>query len=161
MPAPPAIQVLRVDWSARSGELLAVRRAVFVLEQGVPEELEIDEHDPLSLHFLALGPGPEPVGTARLLPTKDGGQAEGIGRVGRIGRVAVLAPWRRHGVGRLVMLAAIDAARERGDRELYLHAQDHSIPFYGSLGFVAVGPSFDEAGIPHREMRLGLSTRLT
>jgi len=140
------IEVLCVDWAARSGDLLAVRRAVFVEEQGVPEDLEIDEHDPDSLHFLALAPRALPVGTARLLPS------------GRIGRVAVLAPWRRRGVGRTLMKTALAAASARGDAELLLHAQEHSIPFYESLGFIGVGPMFDEAGIPHREMRrhLGL-----
>jgi len=120
-----------------------VRRAVFVVEQGVPEEEEIDEHDPVSTHFLAIS-SETPVGAARLLTS------------GRIGRVAVLREWRRAGVGRALMIAAIAAAEERGDRELVLHAQVHSIPFYESLGFAASGEFFEEAGIPHREMRLKL-----
>lgn len=139
----PALCVVPVSWSSESAALLAVRRAVFVVEQGVSEEEEIDEHDPVSIHFLARSEG-RPVGTARLLAS------------GRIGRVAVLREWRRAGVGRALMLAAIAAARERGDRELVLHAQVHSIPFYESLGFYASGEVFDEAGIPHREMRLKL-----
>jgi len=141
-----AFEVIAVSWKEHSAELLAVRRAVFVVEQGVAEELEVDDHDPLSLHFLARSRASEAVGTARLLPS------------GRIGRVAVLSAWRRSGVGRALMEAVIAAARARGDRELLLHAQDHSIPFYESLGFAGHGPYFDEAGIAHREMRLKVGT---
>lgn len=129
-----------VTWDASQVELLEVRREVFVVEQGVPEEIEIDEHDPVSIHFLARDAAGVPIGTARLLPE------------GRIGRMAVLALWRRSGVGRALLSAAMETARARGDSRLYLHAQVHSIPFYESLGFSVFGEEFDEAGIPHREM---------
>lgn len=129
-----------VTWDASQVELLEVRREVFVVEQGVPEEIEIDEHDPVSIHFLARDAAGVPIGTARLLPE------------GRIGRMAVLALWRRSGVGRALLSAAMETARARGDSRLYLHAQVHSIPFYESLGFSVFGEEFDEADIPHREM---------
>ena len=138
MTAPFCIE--QVTWDASQAELLEVRHEVFVIEQGVPEEIEIDEHDARSIHFLAHDTAGLPIGTARLLPE------------GRIGRMAVLAPWRRSGVGRALLSAAMETARERGDSWLYLHAQVHSIPFYESLGFSACGDEFDEAGIPHREM---------
>ena len=80
-----------VTWDASQVELLEVRREVFVVEQGVPEEIEIDEHDPVSIHFLARDAAGVPIGTARLLPE------------GRIGRMAVLALWRRSGVGRALL----------------------------------------------------------
>ncbi len=134
------MSVQTVDWESARSELLAVRKAVFVVEQGVPEDLEIDEHDAVSVHFLARSGEGSPVGTARLLSS------------GRIGRVAVLAEWRRSGVGRALMEAAIAAAQARGMERLVLHAQVHSIPFYESLGFVAHGETFEEAGIPHRHM---------
>ncbi len=134
-----------VNWFHAHADLLSVRHEVFVTEQGVPEEMEQDEHDPLSLHFLALDSDSRPIGTARLLP------------VGRVGRMAVRSDWRRQGVGRALLLAVIEAARMRGDCELCLRAQVHSIPFYESLGFSTFGDEFEEAGIPHREMRSRLS----
>ncbi len=137
-----SVTVAAVSWECASADLLAVRRAVFVVEQGVPEEREVDEHDTVSAHFLARDAAGRAIGTARLLPT------------GRIGRVAVLAEWRRSGVGRALMLAVQAAARERGERRLHLHAQVSSIPFYESLGFVVHGGEFEEEGIPHREMEL-------
>jgi len=139
------VTVTTVAWESAADELLAVRRVVFVEEQGVPEEEELDEHDAVSLHFLAINPQGRPVGTARLLPS------------GRIGRVAVLREWRRGGVGRVLIDSAIETARKRGDDQLFLHAQVQSIPFYESLGFVVCGDEFDEAGIPHREMKLDFS----
>ena len=116
-----------VTWDASQVELLEVRREVFVVEQGVPEEIEIDEHDPVSIHFLARDAAGVPIGTARLLPE------------GRIGRMAVLALWRRSGVGRALLSAAMETARARGDSRLYLHAQVHPISFYESLGFFVFG----------------------
>lgn len=136
----PPFSIEQVIWDASQIELLEVRREVFVVEQGVPEEIEIDEHDPVSIHFLARDAAGVPIGTARLLPE------------GRIGRMAVLATWRRSGVGRALLTAAMETARARGDGRLFLHAQVHSIPFYESLGFSVCGDEFDEAGIPHREM---------
>jgi len=130
----------QVTWASSQTDLLQVRCEVFVVEQGVSEDIEIDEHDPVSIHFLARDSAGLPIGTARLLPE------------GRIGRMAVLAPWRRSGVGRALLSAAMETARARGDCRLYLHAQVHSIPFYESLGFSVCGEEFDEADIPHREM---------
>jgi predicted GNAT family N-acyltransferase len=142
------ITIHTVAWEERKNDLLSVRREVFVVEQQVPEEIEIDEHDPVSLHFLAVDPVGSPVGTARLLPE------------GRVGRMAVQREWRRHGVGSQLLRAIIRTARERGDTGLYLHAQVHSIPFYASLGFAVRGDEFEEAGIPHREMALSLTSPL-
>lgn len=137
---PGHFSILPVAWESNRRDLLAVRREVFVLEQGVPEEIEIDEHDSASLHFLAVDADNVPIGTARLLPD------------GKVGRMAVLSPWRRCGVGRSLMMAAIEAARQQGKMGLHLHAQVHSIRFYESLGFEVRGEEFEEAGIPHREM---------
>lgn len=140
MPGPFSIRQL--DWDSGRDALLTVRREVFVVEQQVPEEIEVDEHDPVSLHFLAVDSAGLPIGTARLLSN------------GRVGRMAVLADWRRSGVGRALLTEVIATARHRGDTRLFLHAQVHSIPFYESLGFSVCGEEFEEAGIPHREMQL-------
>jgi predicted GNAT family N-acyltransferase len=142
-----AILVKAVSWEEASAVLLVVRRAVFVVEQGVAEEREVDEHDPESVHFLATDPSGEPLGTARLLPS------------GRVGRVAVRRDLRRQGIGRALMEAVCAAAAARGEESLRLHAQVESIPFYESLGYVASGAVFEEEGIPHREMELRLPER--
>ena len=150
-PAEPAVLVKTVSWEDSRTVLLAIRRAVFVVEQGVAEDREVDEHDPVSLHFLASDAAGEAVGTARLLPS------------GRVGRVAVRKDLRRCGIGRALMEAVHAAAAARGADRLRLHAQMESIPFYESLGYVAFGEVFEEEGILHREMerRLGEGGRVS
>jgi methyltransferase (TIGR00027 family) len=135
--------------AARAEELArchAVRREVFVAEQGVPVEEEMDAHDAVSAHFLAMQ-ADDIVGTARLRLLADGTlKAE---------RVAVLRPFRRRGVGRALMRALEEAARARG--ELVLNAQTAVVSFYERLGYRCEGPEFVEAGIPHRAMRKRLA----
>lgn len=131
------IRVEPAPWALAAPELLAVRDAVFVREQGVPVHLEHDAHDAIARHFIARTADGTPVGTARLLPDA------------HIGRLAVLAQWRGRGVGRMLMLAALDGARLQGMTHVCLHAQRQAQGFYESLGFVAQGPEFLEAGIPH------------
>ena len=123
-----------------------LRREVFVEEQAVPEELERDEHDADALHFLAAWEG-RPVGTARMLLKGD---------TGKIGRVCVLRPMRGRGIGAALIRAAVEELRARGFSRAKLGSQVHAIPFYEGLGFVAEGPVYDDAGIPHRDMTLGL-----
>ena len=135
--------VKEVDWVSASGVLRTLRAQVFIEEQGVPQALEWDGHDEEAMHFLA-SLNDVPVGTARLLPT------------GQIGRMAVLLPHRRTGIGRALLQAAIEYARVRGDRDVFLHAQRSAEPFYIATGFVAEGQAFDEAGIAHIGMRLML-----
>lgn len=122
--------------------VLAIRRAVFIEEQGVSVEDEIDGKDPDAVHLLAEDDG-DAVGTARLLFS---------GEVGKIGRVAVLKRARGKGLGKELVLFAVEEARRRGARRAMLGAQTHALGFYEALGFSAVGPEFQDAGIPHREM---------
>lgn len=129
-----------VRWCDAAAELSAVRDAVFVQEQGVPPELEIDEQDPLSRHWLARAPSGRVVGTVRLTPDL------------HIGRLAVAADWRRQGAGQHLLTMAMDAARASGAAEVALNAQTHALGFYARLGFQAQGEVFDDAGIPHRLM---------
>ena len=138
-----AFSVDTVQWPARAVELRAIRRAVFVVEQQVPEEEEWDDFDAVSRHVLAVA-GDAPVGTGRLLPD------------GHIGRMAVLKSWRGRGVGRALLAALLALARQLQFEEVVLHAQTHAIPFYEKQGFTAHGPEFMEAGIAHRVMRLTL-----
>ncbi|TGN57298.1 GNAT family N-acetyltransferase [Paracoccus liaowanqingii] len=124
----------------------ALRRTVFIEEQRVPEADEMDDQDAAAIHLLARE-GDRPVGTARLL-VKD--------RTGKIGRVCVLADHRGRGLGAALIRAALDVLRARGLDQARLGSQTHAIGFYEKLGFVAEGPVYDDAGIPHRDMTLNL-----
>ncbi|WP_414717007.1 GNAT family N-acetyltransferase [Stenotrophomonas sp. UBA7606] len=129
------------DYAVQQALLHGVRHTVFVSEQNVPAELEIDELDPLSDHALALDEHGHAIGTARLTPDQ------------RIGRMAVLAAWRGKGVGQALLNALLDAARKRGWGEVSLHAQLHARDFYACNGFLPEGVEFEEAGIGHQTMR--------
>lgn len=137
----PGFRVRLVDWREASGTLSAIRTTVFVGEQGVPPEIEIDGRDPGCAHVVAESDSGEAVGTGRLMPD------------GRIGRMAVLAAWRGRGVGAAMLEALVAEAKRRGFRETYLHAQAHAKDFYARHGFVVEGEEYLEAGIPHVLMR--------
>lgn len=124
----------------------ALRREVFVVEQNVPLELEIDEHDTSAIHFVMKRHG-EVVATLRLLP---------YGDQIKIGRVVVKQPLRRQGLGSKLMLRGIRYAAESGFSMAILDAQVTSMPFYRTLGFIEEGTEFDDAGIPHMRMVLQL-----
>ncbi len=132
------------DWATQREQATAIRMAVFVREQQLPEADEIDAHDRLSLHALALVDG-RAVGTARLLPDA------------RIGRMSVLADWRRSGVGGLLLERLVAIAAARGDLIVELSAQVYVLAFYARHGFDAFGPVYDDAGIAHQSMRRRLS----
>lgn len=132
------------DWASMRAAAERVRFTVFVEEQKVPAEIELDEFDPVSLHALAFGADGAVLGTGRLLPD------------GHIGRMAVLREARGAGVGGALLRALMQAARSRGDRRVVLSAQTHAIPFYERFGFVAEGEEYDDAGIPHRRMWFAL-----
>jgi predicted GNAT family N-acyltransferase len=137
----PAFTIRRVGWNDAEAALRAIRLAVFVVEQHVPEELEWDDMDARSTHALAVLDDGTPIGCGRLLPD------------GYIGRMAVLKRWRRHGVGAALLRSLVDLARERGHARAILNAQASAVPFYARHGFVATGEAFDEAGIDHRVMQ--------
>ncbi len=125
----------------------ALRRIVFIEEQGVSEADEVDDKDDEAIHLLATLNG-KPVGSARLLIS---------GETGKIGRVCVLAETRGTGLGAQLMRAAVDRFRQiPGVTKVKLGAQTHALAFYERLGFEAHGPEFDDAGIAHREMVLAL-----
>ncbi|MDQ2688580.1 MAG: GNAT family N-acetyltransferase [Armatimonadota bacterium] len=127
----------------------AIREAVFVQEQNVPAALEMDEYDATATHFLLRDAAGTPLATARLLD-KHG--------VAKIGRVAVIKPFRGRGLGLVLMRAVVDEARRRGLTDAVLDSQTYAIPFYERLGFAAEGDEFDDAGIPHFRMRRKLSS---
>ncbi|WP_067831853.1 GNAT family N-acetyltransferase [Actinomadura kijaniata] len=126
-----------------------IRLRVFVAEQGVPEEIELDEHDATAAHFLAEAGG-RPVGTARMLRR---------GGVGVLGRLAVLPEGRGSGLGAALVRAVEEHARREGLAAVELHAQTSARGFYERLGYAAFGEEDEEAGIPHVWMRRDLASR--
>jgi predicted GNAT family N-acyltransferase len=135
----------------------AVRKEVFVVEQGVAEEIEYDAYDAVAVHVLAAREDGVPLGTGRLLygeaaAARTGGDLS----VGSLGRLAVAKEARGLGVGVALVRAVEDAARARGLAAVDLHAQTHALGFYERLGYEAYGPEFPDAGIPHRAMRRAL-----
>jgi len=138
-------EVRRADWAADAMRLGEIRRAVFVVEQRVPEDEEWDGLDASCRHVIALERDGSTIGTGRLLPDA------------RIGRMAVLKPWRGRGVGSALLRELIALAREAGFAETRLHAQTHALDFYRKHGYTPLGEEFFEAGIPHYEMRLTLT----
>jgi Predicted acyltransferase len=138
-------EIRRIDENGAFAEALAVRRAVFVDEQDVPETVEMDEHDATATHFLAWDSArDEPVGTARLRHPK--------AATGKAERVAVLRPYRGEGLGRRLMECVESEARGQGCSRIRLNAQTHVEDFYAKLGYETVSGLFYEAGIPHVEM---------
>lgn len=131
-------------WQDNEPDLRAVRTAVFIVEQAIPEEEEWDEVDVHCVHLVARLDG-RAVGTGRLLPD------------GRIGRMAVLREARGTGVGSAMLQRLMAAASAAGHRESTLNAQVAVIPFYAAHGFQSEGEVFDECGIPHQRMRAPLA----
>ncbi len=144
------MDVRRVDDEAGIDDALAVRRAVFVEEQGVPEELELDGNDGTATHFVAYDDG-RPVGAARLRAYDE--------TTAKAERVAVAAAERGRGIGRRLMSALEAHAADAGYETVVLHAQVPVVGFYERLGYTATSDVFEDAGIPHREMRKPLPER--
>jgi GNAT superfamily N-acetyltransferase len=137
--------VREADYSAESERLTAIRFAVFVDEQRVPAEIELDDRDPHCIHVLALTDDRD-VGTARI----------DLGHDGKIGRLAVLAAARRRGIGSALMRALHAIARRHGLGAVWCHAQLAAVPFYETLAYRPVGEPFEEAGIEHVRMERNL-----
>lgn len=140
-----------VQTEAQKQVALSVRRVVFIEEQQVPEEIEIDQFDEENapaLHFVA-SKGAEAVGAARMRTYGKG--------TGKVERVAVKSSERGTGLGRALMEVLEQAARDLGYTKLKLNAQCHAQRFYEKLGYVPVGDIFEEAGIEHIAMEKKLS----
>ena len=136
-------------WSEARDAAYAIRYAVFVEEQGIPAELEIDDYDPIAEHALAYVDN-QCVATARIyLDEQDPSKA-------KIGRMAVLRDFRDQGIGTTLLGEAIRAGMMQGASVFELHAQQSAVPFYAKLQFKPDGAIFDEVGIPHQCMRLAL-----
>jgi predicted GNAT family N-acyltransferase len=135
-------RIIQVTWDLEQERIMMIRKTVFVDEQKVPIEEEMDGLDEQCRFVLAEDQKGVAIGTGRLLPD------------GKIGRMAVLKQYRNRGVGSGLLKALIAVANAQSIKELYLHGQLSAKQFYTKHGFVEEGPIFDEAGIPHVKMRL-------
>jgi predicted GNAT family N-acyltransferase len=139
---------------ASEGELfqaLAIREIVFIEEQSVPEGLERDAEDATAYHVLALHKG-HAIGTGRLVALPQAPEGE-TGAWARVGRMAVLQNERKGGVGRKLLEALEVEARQRKMDGIMLHAQLSAMEFYKKHGYEPHGAVFEEAGMPHLEMK--------
>jgi len=144
---PTTVRVQLGPWSDLRDQASAIRFEVFVEEQQVPIAEELDTMDAQCLHALAFSQQGEAIATGRLLPD------------GHIGRMAVRFSERKKGVGAAVLQALVEAAQERGFKEVLLGAQLHAKGFYLKQGFVEFGDVFLDANIEHVMMRKLLNTR--
>ena len=142
------MEILLKSWKEAEVDAFLVRQEVFILEQGVPAELELDELDSSAAHVLAYQDA-HCIGTGRLVNLS--------AKQAQIGRMAVLAKFRGKGVGKQILRKLVELAASQGAREIILHSQVSAIPFYEKLGFQVQGGIYDEAGIPHRNMMLTLA----
>lgn len=155
-----AAEVRLVTTDRERAAAYAVRHDVFVVEQGVPGDLELDERDPDADHFLAAV-GTDVLGAGRLVVEPPGfaGTDPSLGPVGHLGRLAVRAHSRGTGLGARLVRAIEERAAGRGLTVLVLGAQTQAIGFYERLGYAAYGDVFDDAGLPHRWMQRRLNPR--
>ena len=139
------IVILIKTWQDAKLDAYSIRKRVFIEEQGVPEEMELDEFDLHARHALAYIDS-ECIGTARLVIL--------FGNIGRIGRMAILPSYRGQGTGKQLLGALLKVSQSQDIKQIELHAQLTVVPFYEQFGFIAQGDIYDEAGIPHRDMIL-------
>jgi len=137
---PPPRELLAGDWRTLGPDAARVRQSVFVREQGIPPAEEWDAHDASAIHAVVFD-GAEAIATGRLLAEP------------RIGRMAVLAAYRREGLGGRILEHLVARAAARGDPVVELAAQCYVRAFYERHGFVAFGEPFDDTNIPHQWMR--------
>lgn len=149
--AGPALEGVTVRLAADEVDRAAaygVRHEVFVSEQGVPVDMERDDLDDVAEHAVAFDATGACIGAGRLV-------AEGPGRA-VVGRMAVRAPARRCGVGAALLACLEQRAGALGASTLELHAQTHARGFYERHGYEVVGQEYEEAGLPHVDMRRDL-----
>ena len=128
-------------WTDDKEVLSAIRHKVFIDEQNVPEEMEWDEYDESSTHYLATTEN-KVLAVARLKPD------------GQLGRMAVIAEYRHQGIGGMLLRFILQDIKQNNLTGIYLHAQVSAIPFYKKQGFIEYGDVFNEADIPHQKMLL-------
>ncbi|QTD41244.1 GNAT family N-acetyltransferase [Sporosarcina sp. Te-1] len=124
-------------------DAFSVRKMVFVEEQGVPLNLELDENDATAAHFIVYSEE-RPIGAGRIRKISTG--------VGKVERVCVLKEFRGKHLGNLIMHSLEEHAKQTGMHKIVLNAQSYAVPFYEKLGYLVTSPEFMDADIPHRAM---------
>ncbi len=135
------LYIREADYESDRAILMKIRFRVFVEEQRVPPSMETDDRDPFCIHLLAFE-NDQAVATGRI----------DLGQGGKIGRVAVLAPQRRQGIGVALMERLHEVAKRNGLNSVWCNAQVAVVPFYEDLGYQTAGGTFYEAGIEHVRM---------
>ncbi len=142
------MNVIKVETKQQLEQAFALRTEVFVDEQNVPIEIEIDEYEEEASHFIVMNDHDETIGAGRLRDVDGDGKVE---------RVCIKQTARRKGIGRLLMNAIEEEAIRTGKTKLILNAQRHAEPFYHLLGYETVSGEFLDAGIPHVKMVKSIS----
>ncbi|CTQ49266.1 GNAT family N-acetyltransferase [Jannaschia donghaensis] len=138
---------VRIEQVTNIADALAIRATVFIEGQGVPENEEVDGRDPDCLHWLVTD-AQGPVATLRVLPKSE--------HMAKVQRVAVLERARGTGLGAMLMQHVMAELADMGFTHATLGAQLSALGFYERLGFRAHGPTYDDAGIEHRDMDMSL-----
>ena len=133
------IEIVICDYQTHFEAIRSVRDKVFVKEQSVPIDIEIDGLDEKAIHVVVVIKG-SAIATGRMLED------------GHIGRIAVLNNQRGKGIGRLIMQKFLEHAKEQKLKKVWLSSQWHAHRFYCNLGFVCIGEKYQEAGIDHIKM---------
>ncbi|ETR93736.1 MULTISPECIES: GNAT family N-acetyltransferase [Acinetobacter calcoaceticus/baumannii complex] len=137
-------KIIESDWEQLGQDAKYIREQVFIQEQGIAPEDEWDDLDTIVLHFIVYDKE-QPIATARLLPQHS------------VGRVAVLMPYRKQGIGKILMQYIIEYAHQHKLPYLKLSAQTYVTAFYEALGFKVQGEVYQDCGIPHIDMVLELT----
>lgn len=140
------MEVRIVTTEKEKNDAFSVRRKVFVEEQGIPEQIEIDEHEEEAIHFVCYDEN-KPIGAGRLRMFAEYGKAE---------RISVLPNHRKKGVGARIMKAMEEKLKNDGIPKIILHAQLHAHPFYEKIGYKQTSEIFYEADTPHVRMEKNL-----
>ncbi|OTN89673.1 hypothetical protein A5819_002171 [Enterococcus sp. 7E2_DIV0204] len=125
-------------------DAVKIRRQVFMLEQGVPGEIEIDKYEAACIHFVLYGDNNESIATCRLLPLAEG--------MIKLQRMAVQKEFRGHDYGRVIVESAEQFAKEQGYNTITLGAQITALGFYEKMGYIKEGEMFLDAAIEHYQM---------
>jgi len=136
--------IKQVTWASHEAELRLIREQVFIVEQHVPVWVEWDSYDATAIHLLAFDEKHQPIACTRILQT------------GRVGRMAVFKAWRGVGVGKALLLKAVEICKKSNFKQVILSSQTHAVAFYEKAGFEVISEAYIDVNIWHVDMQLVL-----